>query len=42
MYEREYEEYEREDVAELIEHYEQMVKDDSNYFFEETSFDQLI
>ncbi len=42
MYEREFEEYEREDVAELIEHYEQMVKDDSSFFFEEASFDQLI
>lgn len=42
MYERNFEEYEREDVTELIEHYERMVKDNSNYFFEEASFDQII
>lgn len=42
MYERNFEEYEREDVTELIETFERMVQDDSNHFFEEGSFDQII
>lgn len=42
MFEREFEEYDQEQVIELIEHYEQMVKDDARVFFEEGSFDQII
>lgn len=42
MLEREFDESYQENVSELIEYYEKMVKDNSNCFFEENSFDQII
>ncbi|MDX2001684.1 MAG: tetratricopeptide repeat protein [Chitinophagales bacterium] len=42
MLEREFDDAYHEDVAELIEHYEKMVKDNANCFFEEASFDQIL
>lgn len=42
MFEREFEEFDQEQVLELIGHYEQMLKDDAHVFFEEASFDQII
>lgn len=42
MFEREYEERDQEEVMELIENFEQMVKDDSQMFYDEASFEQII
>lgn len=42
MFEREYEERDQEQVMELIENFEQMMKDNSQMFYDEASFEQII